>query len=211
MAKQKSIHEKLTELAGNYWWSWEPEVTSLFRAIDNARWSQLSHNPVTLLEEYPPERLEQRAREEVLHSRINWAYRRWVEYMESRETWGSTHAAILGQRPVAYFSAEFGLHESLPVYSGAAHGSSAVCLSECRVLQLPRSRYDELLQAQEGSAFQIALNSAEILGTRLQETDQWLQALLRDEQSHRIAESWSRFRSRILSSGSSMTGGVFTV
>ena len=54
----------------------------------------------------------------MLHSRINGAYRRWVEYMESADTWGSTHSGILGQRPAAYFSAEFGIHESLPIYSG---------------------------------------------------------------------------------------------
>src|SRR5262245_57523040 len=107
MAKQKTKHEKISEIASNYWWSWQPEVTSLFRAIVGYRWSQLNHNPVMLLEEFPPEKLEQRAGEQVLHSRINWAYRRWVEYMESRETWAMTHAPILGQRPAAYFSAEF--------------------------------------------------------------------------------------------------------
>ena len=118
MAKQKSIHEKLTELASNYWWSWEPEVTNIFRAIDPIRWSALAHNPVLLLEEYPPDELEQRSRELVLHSSINRAYRRWLEYMDSDETWGDTHAGVLGRRPVAYFSAEFGIHESLPIYSG---------------------------------------------------------------------------------------------
>jgi glucan phosphorylase len=58
--QQKSIHEKLTELASNLWWSWEPEVTSIFRAIDPVLWSQLGHNPLLMLKEYPPERLEQR-------------------------------------------------------------------------------------------------------------------------------------------------------
>jgi starch phosphorylase len=118
MSQQKTTYEKLTELASNYWWSWQPEVTSLFRAIDPERWSQLNHNPVMLLAEYPPEKLEGRLTTAVLHSSIHWAYRRWKEYMESRETWGMTNAAILGQRPAAYFSAEFGLHESLPIYSG---------------------------------------------------------------------------------------------
>lgn len=118
MAQQLSIHEKLSAMAGNYWWSWEPEVTEIFRAIDPARWSRLAHNPIQLLEDYPPDKLEERAREEVLHSRINRAYRRWVEYMESVDTWGWTHAGILGHRPAAYFSAEFGIHESLPIYSG---------------------------------------------------------------------------------------------
>lgn len=118
MAAQKTLHEKLWELARNYWWSWQPEVTAIFREIDPTRWTQLDHNPVVLLEEFTPERLETRCREAVLHSRVNWAYRRWREYMESDETWGSTHAGILGQKPAAYFSAEFGIHESLPIYSG---------------------------------------------------------------------------------------------
>ena len=118
MADQKTLHEKLTEIANNLWWSWQPDVTNIFRQIDPVRWSELGHNPVVLLDEYPPERLEQRARELVIHSNVNGAYRRLQEYMQSTETWGSTHSAILGQRPAAYFSAEFGTHESLPIYSG---------------------------------------------------------------------------------------------
>ena len=54
----------------------------------------------------------------VLHSRINYAYRRQREYLEADRTWGARHAGILRPRPVAYFSAEFGLHESIPEYSG---------------------------------------------------------------------------------------------
>ena len=53
-----------------------------------------------------------------LHSRINYAYRRQQEYLKADRTWGATHAGVLRPRPVAYFSAEFGLHESLPIYSG---------------------------------------------------------------------------------------------
>lgn len=115
---QKNIHEKLSEIAGNLWWSWQPEVTSIFRGVDPQRWTQLAHNPVKLLQEYSPEKLEQRAREEVLHSSINRAYRSWREYQEATDTWGSTHAGVLGHRQIAYFSAEFGIHESLPIYSG---------------------------------------------------------------------------------------------
>jgi starch phosphorylase len=118
MAPQKTIHDKLSELAGNLWWSWQPEVTALYRELDPVRWSELSHNPVLLLREYPAEKLEARARELVLHSRVNGAYRRWQEYMQSSDTWGDVHAAVLGHRPAAYFSAEFGLHESLRIYSG---------------------------------------------------------------------------------------------
>ena len=54
----------------------------------------------------------------MLHSRINYAYRRQREYLEADRTWGARHAGVLRPRPVAYFSAEFGLHESFPIYSG---------------------------------------------------------------------------------------------
>ncbi len=118
MARDKTLHEKIRELGRNLWWSWQPEVTNIFREIDPVLWTEVGHNPVLLLEQYPPDKLEQRAAEAVLHTRINWAYRRWQEYMDASDTWGATHAGVLGQRPTAYFSAEFGLHESLPIYSG---------------------------------------------------------------------------------------------
>lgn len=118
MPPQKTIYDKLSELANNLWWSWQPEVTAIYREINPVRWSELAHSPVLLLREFTPESLEERARDLVLHSRINGAYRRWQEYMQSTDTWGDVHAAVLGHRPAAYFSAEFGLHESLRVYSG---------------------------------------------------------------------------------------------
>ncbi len=113
-----SIHEKLTEIAGNLWWSWQPEVTQIFREIDPVRWSELKHNPILLLQENPPELLEKKAQALVIHSRVNWAYRRLHEYLQDSRTWGSMNAGTLGSRPCAYFSAEFGLHESMPIYSG---------------------------------------------------------------------------------------------
>ena len=66
----------------------------------------------------PIDKLEERASQLVLHSRINYAYRRLREYLESTHTWAARHAGVLWARPVAYFSAEFGLHESVPIYSG---------------------------------------------------------------------------------------------
>jgi len=81
-------------------------------------WRQLNQNPVSLLKELPLSKLERRAAELQLHSRINYAYRRMREYLEGPRTWGARHAGVLRPRPVAYFSAEFGVHESLPVYSG---------------------------------------------------------------------------------------------
>ena len=110
--------ERLWSLARNLWWSWDHDAASLFRDLDPARWRQLNHNPVSMLAELPLAEIERRAEELVLHSRINYAYRRQVEYLARDRTWGARHAGVLRPRPVAYFSAEFGLHESIPEYSG---------------------------------------------------------------------------------------------
>src|SRR5580704_13105761 len=110
--------ERLWSLARNVWWSWDHDSTSLFRDLDPVRWRELNHNPVSMLSEIPLAEIERRASELVLHSRINYAYRRKLEYMENDRTWGTRHAGVLRPRPVGYFSAEFGLHESIPEYSG---------------------------------------------------------------------------------------------
>ena len=110
--------ERLWALARNLWWSWDHDAGSLFRDLDPVRWGQLNQNPASLLAEFPLAKLETRAAELVLHSRINYAYRRLQEYLNADRTWGTRHAGVLRPSPVAYFSAEFGLHESLPVYSG---------------------------------------------------------------------------------------------
>src|SRR5271155_3330361 len=110
--------ERLWALARNLWWSWDHDAASLFRDLDPLRWRQLNQNPIALLAEFPLAKLETRAAELVLHSRINYAYRRLQEALQADRTWGARHAGVLRPLPVAYFSAEFGIHESLPVYSG---------------------------------------------------------------------------------------------
>lgn len=118
MTTELSLYAKLVQLSENLWWSWQPEVASLFKDIDSVAWTKCRHNPVVFLREHGEDVIESQAREMGLHSRVNQAYRRFQDYMGSRDTWGDTHAGVLGFRPVAYFSAEFGLHESLRIYSG---------------------------------------------------------------------------------------------
>jgi starch phosphorylase len=110
--------QRLDALARNLWWSWDHDTASLFRELDPVLWRELDHNPIALLQHIPIDRLEERASALLLHSRINYAYRRMQEYLASTHTWGARHAGVLWARPVAYFSAEFGLHESVPIYSG---------------------------------------------------------------------------------------------
>jgi starch phosphorylase len=112
------LQERLWALARNLWWSWDHNSSSVFLDLDPGRWNDLNHNPISLLSELPLAKLEARAAELMIHSRVNYAYRRLLEYQEADRTWGARHAGVLRPHPVAYFSAEFGLHESLPVYSG---------------------------------------------------------------------------------------------
>ena len=95
-----------------------PRSSTFFAILDPIRWRQLDHNPIALLGEFTPERLEMRAAELVLYSRINYAFRRLKEYMASNQTWARRMPACWARKPVAYFSAEFGIHESVPIYSG---------------------------------------------------------------------------------------------
>jgi len=110
--------QRLMTLAQNLWWSWDNEATSVFREIDPALWRECDNNPIALLQRMSAERLEERVSQLALQSRINYAYRRLQEYLQAEHTWGGRHAGVLWARPVAYFSAEFGLHESIPIYSG---------------------------------------------------------------------------------------------
>lgn len=112
------VQERLWSLARNLWWSWDYDSGALFLDLDPVGWREANHNPMAMLAEIPLDRLEKRAAELVLHSRINYAFRRLREYLDASRTWGARHAGVLRARPVAYFSAEFGLHESIPIYSG---------------------------------------------------------------------------------------------
>ncbi|MGA3082372.1 MAG: alpha-glucan family phosphorylase [Terracidiphilus sp.] len=129
--------ERLWSLARNIWWSWDHDCISLFRDLNPTRWRQLNQNPISLLSEIPLEEIERRATELVLHSRINYVYRRQQEYLHADRTWGAANAGVLRPRPVAYFSAEFGLHESLPIYSGGLGVLSGDHIKSASDLNIP--------------------------------------------------------------------------
>jgi starch phosphorylase len=111
-------HQRLLALAHNLWWSWDDDATRLFQELDPVLWRECDSNPIAMLQQMPLDKLDERATQLALHSRINYAYRRMTEYLNATHTWGARHAGVLWARPVAYFSAEFGLHESIPIYSG---------------------------------------------------------------------------------------------
>jgi len=129
--------ERLWSLARNMWWSWDRACISLFRDLNPTRWRQLNQNPISLLSEIPLGEIDRRATELVLHSRINYCYRRQQEYLHADRTWGAGNAGVLRPRPVAYFSAEFGLHESLPIYSGGLGVLSGDHIKSASDLDIP--------------------------------------------------------------------------
>jgi glycogen phosphorylase len=129
--------ERLWSLARNIWWSWDHDCINLFRDLNPVRWRELNQNPIALLNEMPLSEIERRATEFVLHSRINYVYRRRQEYLQGDRTWGAANAGILRPRPVAYFSAEFGLHESLPIYSGGLGVLSGDHIKSASDLDIP--------------------------------------------------------------------------
>ncbi len=114
----ETLQQKLQKLTQNLWWTWRPEVRAIFRDIDLHLYHKAHRNPVRVLREITPAFLEQRAAEVDITTRTDRALRQLNEYMNPMTTWGLVHAGTLQSRPVAYFCAEFGIHECLPIYSG---------------------------------------------------------------------------------------------
>ncbi|HXO19159.1 MAG TPA: alpha-glucan family phosphorylase, partial [Thermoanaerobaculia bacterium] len=100
------------------WWSWQPEIRSIFRELDPEIWRTAYHNPVAILRRLSEEEIVRRVQNLEMQTRIDQALRRLRDYLRGADSWGFTHGGNLLARPVAYFSAEFGIHQSLPIYSG---------------------------------------------------------------------------------------------
>lgn len=109
---------RLHELANNLWWSWRPDARKLFDTVDPTLWHLTHHNPVKLLQELKPDRLAALAQDPAFVRQYSAVLKAYDEYMAARDTWFSIRYPSLAQSRVAYFSAEFGLHNSIPIYSG---------------------------------------------------------------------------------------------
>ncbi|MBN1493251.1 MAG: alpha-glucan family phosphorylase [Candidatus Omnitrophica bacterium] len=105
------------KIAKNLWWCWNPDAVELFRRIDRKKWTALNHNPVRLLGEISQERLKELVANESFMDHLSRVEAALDAYMEA-ETWFKTCKEGECAIKIAYFSAEFGLHESMPIYSG---------------------------------------------------------------------------------------------
>lgn len=110
---------RLHELAYNLWWSWESEAQALYARLDPALWEQTNHNPVKFLRNVAQDKLDAAAADPTYLRAYESVLAAFDAYMNPQTpSWFSTHHTDKRNQVIAYFSAEFGLHEALPIYSG---------------------------------------------------------------------------------------------
>lgn len=108
----------LTDISRNLWWSWNSEAIDLYREIDLALWEKLNRNPVRFLQEVSLKKLDEKLADSEFINRYDKVMHDFNLYLSSQDTWFSNHYPELKNERIVYFSAEYGLHEVLPVYSG---------------------------------------------------------------------------------------------
>ena len=129
----------LGRLAWNYWWSWAADGASVFRDLDPGGWEECEHNPRRLLAETSEFRLMQMATDPVYGARVQDLAERFDQYMADPRVWTPQRAEqrITPEHPVAYFCAEYGVHNSLPLYSGGLGMLAGDHLKSASDLRLP--------------------------------------------------------------------------
>lgn len=131
--------ERLRELAFNLWWAWQPDAVELFSRIDPLLWESTRHNPVRLLDQVPAARLTELAGNEGYVRDYRAVVEKFDAYMRETKPVAKLAKcdAVSFTHPVAYFSTEFGIHESLPIYSGGLGVLSGDHLKSASDLNLP--------------------------------------------------------------------------
>ncbi|MDT8358132.1 MAG: alpha-glucan family phosphorylase [Methanomicrobiaceae archaeon] len=127
----------LVDLAYNLWWSWHPEARVLFKELDRQVWKECLHNPVQLLQMIPQEYLEQAVNNPQYLHRYDIITFLFKRYMESLDGWFGEQFPKRRLLTIAYFSAEYGLHHSLPFYAGGLGFLAGDHLKECSDLHIP--------------------------------------------------------------------------
>ena len=109
---------RLKDLSYNLWWSWHPEARALFKEVDRTLWADTHHNPVSLLRRCAPARLEALAADAAFCARVDAVIGAFDKYMTTDQTWFAKNHPEMKGKNIGYFSAEFGVHNSLKIYSG---------------------------------------------------------------------------------------------
>ena len=108
----------LNRMARNLWWTWDQDAQDVFQELSPRGWQNLYHNPIAVLHEVSERELWVRLQDRDFADRVRRVLRNFEAYMQRKDTWAAQHAPQLAARPVAYFSAEFGFHETLPIAAG---------------------------------------------------------------------------------------------
>jgi starch phosphorylase len=128
---------RLAEIAYNLWWTWHPEAQVLFQKIDATLWEDVYHNPVLFLREVRQSSLDEAANNPEFIRAYHNILTAFDEYQVFDQTWFRQTYPDKINKPIAYFSAEFGLHECLPIYSGGLGVLSGDHTKEASDLGLP--------------------------------------------------------------------------
>ena len=110
--------EPLRDMSFNLWWTWEPSARRLFRHLDPELWNRTNHNPIRMLQLSRQSRLEELSQDKNFLRELKQVFEEFEKYLGRHDTYGKTGAGSAIKNPIAYFSAEFGFHESIPNYSG---------------------------------------------------------------------------------------------
>jgi len=130
------IHE-LGDLVYNLWWSWNPDATALLQRIDPTLWQESGHNPIKLARAVAPERLTALAADADFLAQYDRVLAAFKEYLRGESTWFEATYPYASDNSIAYFSAEFGIHESLPIYSGGLGILSGDHVKEASDMDIP--------------------------------------------------------------------------
>ena len=128
---------RLGDLASNLWWTWQPEAGRLYSQLDRAMWERLNHNPIRMLREIKRARLNEVLKDKDYMESYKRVFADFDAYMADQQTWAHRTQPKLATNPIAYFSMEFGLHETLPIYSGGLGVLAGDHLKEASDLGLP--------------------------------------------------------------------------
>lgn len=128
---------RLSQLAYNLWWVWNPEAQQLFRQIKHRLWDEVDHNPVAFLKQVERSLLNAAANDPYYLESYDRVMKKFDAYMNAEDAWFKQEYPTLADKQIAYFSFEFGLHESLPVYAGGLGILAGDHLKEASDLGLP--------------------------------------------------------------------------
>ena len=128
---------ELLDIANNLWWSWNSEFLRLFKEIDSDLWETVGKNPVKFLKLVSQDKLEDIAKDEEFLAKYDEVVNHFNSYMQTKETWFSKNYPNNANDLIAYFSAEYGIDEIIPIYSGGLGILSGDHLKSASDLGLP--------------------------------------------------------------------------